>query len=638
MLHVAPIKRPYSKATQIEELKDILHDSVSEDDGTASPECSSSSNHDGFLFGFYSISHSLREYFPPSPKALILWKAYKENVAPLIAIIHGPTARKLFIAAAQHPETLDKNSEALVFSMCLSAVVSMSPAQCLSLLGADRDTAVKRYRFAVEQALARANFLNTQSLILLQAAVLFLICVRREDDSNFVWSLNAIVLRLAQGLGLHRDGTNFGLKPFETEMRRRLWWHICLIDTRSSEDHGTNPLIYESMYDTRLPLNVNDDDIYPEMDETPQEREGFTDVTFCLIRCEITVTLRQVNYACASGQFRFGGSVPCTEGCGGVLQIINKWVEERYIKHCDLNIPIHWASALAARLILSKLWLIMHHPMTRNDRVTSVPQATRESLFLTAIEVLEFGRLLETNDKTAQWAWLFRTNMQWHELAFVLSEICVRPSSPVTDRAWLITNSLYSDWEWQTKHKKGMLWRPLAALMSRAALTRAKQQELRAQFGPTITAPSEPTEHFMPGSTGGGDRPLPRIHLSMELPPPSSARQTSQTVPTVLHAPLNVDLSKGPWDGSQDTFPDASTLPMQNIFGPSLQQNLVSVANLPTGPPYNNSMDPVTDEDALPSGQLSWDEWDQVMREFQIDVENSGAGSSIPSNITEWFA
>lgn len=523
--------------------------------------------------------------------------------------------------------------------MYLSAIVSMSPAQCLSLHGTDRDTAVKRYRFAVEQALARANILNTQSLILLQAAVLFLICVRREDDSNFVWSLNAIVLRLAQGLGLHRDGTHFGLKPFETEMRRRLWWHICLIDARSSEDHGTDPLIHESMYDTRLPLNVNDDDIYPDMDETPQEREGFTDVTFFLIRSEITITLRQVNSVCASAsdRFRFGGSQSCTEGCGGVLRIINERVEERYIKHCDLNIPIHWASALAARLILSRLWLIVHHPMTRNDRVTSVPQATRESLFLTAIEVLEFSRLLETNDKTAQWAWLFRTNMQWHELAFVLSEICVRPSSPDTDRAWLITNSLYSDWEWQTKHKKGMLWRPLAALMSRAALARAKQQELRAQFGPTITAPSAPAEHFLPGSTGSGDRLLPRIHLPIEPPLPSSATQTSQTVPTVPDNPLNVNLSGGPWDGWQDIFPDASVLPMQNIPDPPPQQNLVSATNLPTGPPYNRMVSGM-DEDSLPNTQLSWDEWDQVMREFQTDVENSGASSSMPSNITEWFA
>lgn len=570
------------------------------------------------------------------PKVSILWEAYKENVAPLIAIIHRPTARKLFIEAAQHPETLDKNSEALVFAMYLSSIVSMTPAQCFSLLEEDRNLAVKRYRFAVEQALAKANLLNTQSLVLLQAAVLFLICVRREDDSKFVWSMNAIVLRLAQGLGLHRDGSNFSLKPFETEMRRRLWWHICLMDSRSSEDHGTDPLIHEGMYDCRLPLNVNDDDIYPEMQEAPAERVGCTDITFCLIRCEITGALRRANYVCPSNRFRSGSSSPSMERCERIIRILNERVEERYIKHCDMNIPIHWASATVARLILAKLWLIVHHPMTRKDRVTSVSQATRQSLFLTAIEVLEFGRLLETNEKTTKWAWLFRTNMQWHGFAFVLSEICVRPICPVTDRAWLIINSLYSDWERQAKHKKGMLWRPLAALMKRASATRAKQQEeLRAQFGPTFTTPSEPAASFIPGDVGVGDHPLPRIHLPMEPLTPSSI---SQTVPVVPDTSLNVDLSTGPWDALQNIFPDTNILATQQVCVAPSQQNSVLATSLPTGLPYNNTMDPLMNHDALPAAQLSWDEWDQVMREFQMDVENSGAGPSMPSNVTEWFA
>jgi hypothetical protein len=97
--------------------------------------------------------------------------------------------------------------------------------------------------------------------MLLQAAVLFLTCIRQQDDTRFVWTMTAVVLHLAQGLGLHRDGSNFGLNPFETEMRRRLWWHICLLDMRSSEDHASDPQVYEAFYDTRLQLNINDDDI-----------------------------------------------------------------------------------------------------------------------------------------------------------------------------------------------------------------------------------------------------------------------------------------------------------------------------------------------------------------------------------------
>jgi len=625
----------YIDVYQIEELQDILGHSSSEEEDYPSPESSHSSSHDGFLFGFYSLSHSLREYHPPFPNVSVFWDTYKENVAPLITIIHKPTVRQLLVEAAQNPDSLDKNSEALVFSIYLSAVISLNPGECLARLGEERNLAVKRYRFAVEQALAKANLLNTQNLALLQAAVLFLICVRREDDSKFVWSMNSIILRLAQGLGLHRDGTKFGLKPFETEMRRRLWWHICLLDIRSSEDHGTDPLIHDGLYDTRLPLNVNDDDIYPEMTETPTEREGYTDVTFCLVRCEITWALRRMNYSCpGSRAFKIFGTSPSIERCEKMIQIVSSRVEERYIKHCNMDIPIHWASATVARLILAKLWLIVHHPMTRKDRVTNVSQESRERLFLTAIEVLEFGHLLEADPRTAKWGWLFRTNMQWHGVAFVLSEVCVRPISPVTDRAWNAINSLYSDWMLQTTHKRGMLWQPLAALMKRAVATRAKQQEeLRTKCGLDPIPLKSATESFATRH----HNTLPQIHMPITSPSSSNA-QTDQTAPL---DPMSIDLASGQLDTLKNLFPGTNFLAPVILDDPP-PQGPVSAVNSPAGLPlFNTPMsNPFMTQENLPEPPpLSWEEWDQVMRDFQMDVERED--ETVPekgAHVTEWFA
>ena len=626
---------------QIEELQDILDHSSSEDEDTPSPASASShsGSHDGFLFGFYSLSHSLREYHPPLPKVSKFWEAYRDNVAPLITILHRPTARNLLIEAAQRPEYLDKNSEALVFTIYLSAVVSLKPEECLSLLGEDRASAVKRYRFAVEQAFARANLLNTQSLVLLQAAVLFLICVRREDDSKFVWSMTSVVLRLAQGLGLHRDGTNFALKPFETEMRRRLWWHLSLMDLRSAEDHGTDPLINESMFDTRLPLNVNDDDLQPDMVEPPEEREGCTDMLFLLIRCEITQALRKTNYMCPGAKFRFGGAAPPLELFERMIEVISKRVEDRYIKRCNMNVPIQWASATVGRLILAKLWLIVHHPLTRRDRNTSVSQATRNSLFLTAIEVLEFGRLLEADPKTAKWGWLFRTNMQWHGVAFVLSEVCVRPICPLTDRAWNAIQCLYSDWKLQGTHKKGMLWRPLDALMKRAAAIRAKQQEeLRLKFGPEPTSfrPSAPGSVFEP------DHLLPQIHMPSDTLAQSSGPPINQNT-AVAAETFDVDLSGGPLATLESIFPGTDwlasapvdSLPLQNPAPPTnLPGDLLF--NVPMGSIVGNPS--ITQEIFADESASSWDDWDRVMRDFQMDVERDNSGLATGTNVAQWFA
>ncbi|KAJ5178984.1 hypothetical protein N7492_002194 [Penicillium capsulatum] len=633
-----------SLGDEIEELQDIIDHSSSDEDDAPSPETSPSASHDGFLFGFHSLSHSLREFHPPLPKVSKFWEIYRENVAPLITILHRPTARNLLVEAAQHPESLDKNSEALVFSIYLSAIVTLSPAECVSRLGEERSTAVKRYRFVVEQAMARADLLNTQSLVLLQAAVLFLICVRREDDTKFVWSMTSVILRLAQGLGVHRDGTNFALKPFETEMRRRLWWHICLMDVRTSEDHGTDPLIHENLYDVRLPLNVNDDDIYPEMIEAPTEREGCTDVTFCLIRCEITSALRRANYACPNNRLRLGTASPSLDQCERMIQIVSSRVEERYIRHCDMNVPIQWASATVARLILAKLWLVVHHPMTRRDRATNMSQATRESLFHTAIEVLEFGRLLEADPKTAKWGWLFRTNMQWHGVAFVLSEVCVRPICPVSDRAWNAVSGLFSDWKLSATNKKGMLWRPLTALMKRAAATRAKQQaELRLQFGPQPPSLSPTTGNFVLGNQHN----LPQIHMPTESPTVSPNSQTNSSIMAET-PPLNVDITSGPWETLQNIFPNTDILATNAVdasFADPVPVHPVSASTMPLGslptslpfnPQYNTHIPNIEN---LPQQTLmSWDEWDQVMRDFQMEVDKDENGQSQSTAVTDWLA
>lgn len=50
--------------------------------------------------------------------------------------------------------------------------------------GVEKDYLEKQYRFGVEQALAKAGFLNTNEIVTVQAFVLFLVCVRRHDDTR----------------------------------------------------------------------------------------------------------------------------------------------------------------------------------------------------------------------------------------------------------------------------------------------------------------------------------------------------------------------------------------------------------------------------------------------------------------------
>lgn len=483
---------------QIEELRDMLHDPVSEDEdyvpinGYVS-EAPSPLGTSAAVLGFRSLGCSLRPYHPPMHMSVTLLTIFSENVLPLVHIFHMPTTRQWYWDTIESLDSLNKNTETLLFSIYYSTIISMDEAQCLNVLGSTRSDSLDRYRFAVEQSLARANLLNTQSFILLQATVLFLSGLRNEDDSRTTWSLTSLIFHIAQAMGLHRDGTTFGLKPLDTELRRRLWWHICLLDMRSSEFHGYEPIVQESMFDTKLPLNINDSDISPLMTQPPREQQGTTEMTFCLIRCEGMKAGWKVGYAFPTPNATADSALEHREA---VVQDLKSRLEERYLRHCDDSIPFILFTSTVARLIIARSWLVVHYPSKKKpDYSSTLSKATRDLLFSTSTEVIELSSFLLNNSSISKWTWHSKTHIQWHAVIFVLSEICSRSSSAECDRAWECVNTVYSRWNIKENGKRGNLWRPIKRLMVKARYVREMQQidPTFYHLGTTAATPSDTT-------------------------------------------------------------------------------------------------------------------------------------------------
>ena len=152
-----------------------------------------------------------------------------------------------------------------------------------------------KYRLGFEHALAKADFLNAPDLVLVQAFTTFLIVARRHDSPRLVYMLAGLVIRMAQFLGLQRDGTHFGhFTPFEVEVRRRLWWIVLWLDLRAAEDQGMDITIAPGSFDTKIPLNINEADIDPETKQTPPERYGITDMSLARVSAGMTDVMRQM--------------------------------------------------------------------------------------------------------------------------------------------------------------------------------------------------------------------------------------------------------------------------------------------------------------------------------------------------------
>ncbi|EAQ91948.1 hypothetical protein CHGG_00183 [Chaetomium globosum CBS 148.51] len=236
----------------------------------------------GALVG--STEVNLRQYRPAPAIVWLLWETYMENVEPLCKMLHTPTTSALMRRISQELVVPYRSHECLVFSIYHFAVFSMSERDCYSKLGQSRDTLLDEYHYATKQALINAHFLRTTQLSVLQALVLLLLASRDHYDARTYWALTGVAVRNAQRIGIHRDGEKLGLPPFEVEMRRRLFYQLMPLDARASQMVGVGISILPATWDTRPPLNINDDQIWPEMTETPEERNGATEMIFCRSR------------------------------------------------------------------------------------------------------------------------------------------------------------------------------------------------------------------------------------------------------------------------------------------------------------------------------------------------------------------
>lgn len=344
--------------------------------------------------------------------------------------------------------------------------------QVINNFGTTKSELSLKYRLGLEHALAKADFLNTPNLTLVQAFDIFLALARRHDSPRFVWMMTGLAIRMAQSLGLHRDGSHFPqLTPFEVEMRRRVWWGLCFLDVRSSEDQGMDYTIVPSSFDTKFPLNLHDTDINPETKETPPERECFTTMSISIDMCKICDVTRQIMDKART---------PTLHEQRRLVNELYGTLERGYLRHSkesDGNIT-WWVGVTAVRLTMSKMTLFINFPDLFSSASEESTIDARNKLLVAAIEVAEWNHALNAKQEARQWRWIYQTYTHWHAIVLLLIEIARRPLSPLVERAWLALDSSWlipshgNHWD-----KKLQIWVPLRKLMAQARKHRAAEIE-----------------------------------------------------------------------------------------------------------------------------------------------------------------
>ncbi|KAG9614691.1 hypothetical protein KCU84_g307, partial [Aureobasidium melanogenum] len=180
-------------------------------------------------------------------------------------------------ATSCNPEELPKPSRALLSSVFLAAVESLSDEDCLNLMMLPKDECVRNLFVMTKDCLVDANFMEVATTENLQALVLYLVAARQHSTPQSLWTVIGVAVRLAHRLGIHREKNLQGMTVFAAEMNRRLWWQLHLLNrhyVNLCEDIESSDPAHILIFDTKRPLNLNEADLHPDMTTLPSEREA----------------------------------------------------------------------------------------------------------------------------------------------------------------------------------------------------------------------------------------------------------------------------------------------------------------------------------------------------------------------------
>ncbi|KAH7355404.1 hypothetical protein BKA65DRAFT_549465 [Rhexocercosporidium sp. MPI-PUGE-AT-0058] len=491
---------------EVDDIRNLVADDSSDDDSLSPETTSDLTQNDtlSFVFRYGSSSVNLKTLHPLPSQLQYYLKAFTKNVDPLHKVLHIPTVEVLMRKAESGFDALTSSQEALLFAIYFAVIVSETPEDAKFNFGLDKQVLLDRYCFGVEQALARADFLNTDELVTLQAFFIYLACARCLDDPRAGWTLTRPAIRVAQGQGLHRDGTQLGMPPFEAEMRRRLWWQLCILEFRDSERNGTDASIVQGSFDTKVPLNINDSDILPGAIELPQPRQGLTEMTVSLLVCDVFSTLLAVQFSRPRlGPYVSPSPAMTIPEMERIIQDFQEMLPEKYLKYCTDDSPIAWVTANMCMLITFKMQLMVFLPLAQSKPRESIPKETSDRMWFASIKTVEYRRNLEV-ESTKHWHWYLRMFVQWHAIAYLLGELCIREPDESVAYAWKVLDSVFMNWVEKQKHgAPEVLWAPMRKLIAMARrkrkldLEKAREAESEQEsiyMGKTYTAFSIPAD------------------------------------------------------------------------------------------------------------------------------------------------
>jgi hypothetical protein len=248
-------------------------------------------------------------------------------------------------------------------------------------------------------------------------------------------------------MGIHNESANAKCTALEAEMRRRLWWSLIIFDARISEKSGHKDVMLAPTWNCRTPLNVNDFELWPEMKVLPAVHAQPTEALFAVVRSELSDFTRH-----SSSHLDFTSpvlkSVAKDVQNGLLLEddelvTLEKTVEDKHLKFCNSENPLHFVTIWTARGCLAKDRLLEYYSRYSRPSVQQT-DAQRDIALSHALRMLECDTKLLASPLTKGYLWWLK-DLQFPFPAYlhIVQDLRRRPVWEYAEKSWEVLSDNY---------------------------------------------------------------------------------------------------------------------------------------------------------------------------------------------------
>lgn len=260
-------------------------------------------------------------------------------------------------------------------------------------------------------------------------------------------------------MGYHRDGEELKLNPFETEMRRRIWWGLMMYDGKLAQLSGLTNAFITMQWDTKQPLNINDSDLFPSATEPVKARDGPTEMIWYLMIIECFKFGQKIDASESGHAFEAAVLGQGMEGDhwkethASVLQNARTYLDELInnlidveSKYCDPSAGNVHIAALTIRPRVANHLTALLTPIHEQEEWGSEIFGPKDVMFKFILMANENRANAFDQMTKSGFLWYVRLHFQDELFAILTAQLTTRTKGSLVERAWKVIERTYRDY------------------------------------------------------------------------------------------------------------------------------------------------------------------------------------------------